>query len=100
MTITIPYERIVAALAGPIAILAGYAATWLEAHAGVFATLGIGHDKTAATIVVGVTFVVSSVLTYLGHAKWLSNLVKWWELNAKPSTPAVPALPPAPPPSQ
>lgn len=87
---SIPYERVVAFAAGPIAIFAGWAATWLEAHLGVLSTLGLSHDKTASAIVIGLTFLVGTVVTFLGHNKWLSNLTKWWEQQKPVPPPMMP----------
>ena len=91
----IPYERIVAWLAGPISIIAGYLATQLVQHVGLFGDLGIGHDQVAKAIVAATTFVVGAGATYLAHAKWMSNLVAWWNhVESLPPAPApvVPAL--------
>lgn len=73
-----PYERIVALAAGPISIIAGYLATQLTTHIGLFGNLGITHDQTARAIVTGVTFAVGALVTYGAHHKWLSNLPAWW----------------------
>ena len=85
----IPYERIVAWLAGPISILAGYLATQLVAHVSLFNSLGITHDQTAKAIVAASTFLVGAGVTYLAHAKWLDNLTKWWA-HQGPQAPQAP----------
>lgn len=81
----IPYERIIEWLAGPIAIVAGAVAVWLDNHFGLLGKAGLGHDQTAKAIVDALTFGVGAVLTYLGHSKWLSNLAQWWQ-NAQTVT--------------
>lgn len=74
----IPYERIVEWAAGPIAIIAGSVAVWLDNHFSLLGKAGLGHDQTAKAIIDGLTFAVGAGLTYLGHSKWLSNLAQWW----------------------
>lgn len=78
----IPYERIVQWLAGPAAIIAGAIAVWLDNHFGLLGKAGLGKDQTAKAIFDGITFVVGAGLTYLSHAKWMSNLVAWWQTQA------------------
>lgn len=90
----IPYERFVAWAAGPISIGAGYLATQLVAHVSLFNGLGITHDQTAKAIVAASTFIVGSTVTYLGHAKWLDNLTKWWAHVEQQPVPATATLAP------
>ena len=78
----IPYERIVQWLAGPISIVAGAVAVWLDNHFGLLGKAGLGGDQTAKAIFDGITFVVGAALTYLAHAKWMTNLTKWWETQS------------------
>lgn len=75
---SIPYDRLVAWLAGPIAIVAGAVAVWLDNHFGLLGKAGLGHDQTAKAIVDGLTFGVGAILTYLGQSGWVKNLSAWW----------------------
>ena len=75
----IPYERIVQWLAGPVSIVAGSIAVWLDNHFGLLGKAGLGSDQTAKAIFDGLTFVVGAGLTYLSNAKWMSNLAAWWQ---------------------
>ena len=75
----IPYERIVQWAAGPIAIVAGAVAVWLDNHFGLLGKAGLGQDETAKAIVDGVTFGIGAVVTYMSHAKWMTNLSAWWK---------------------
>ena len=75
----IPYERIIEWAAGPIAIVAGAIAVWLDNHFGLLGKAGLGKDQTAKAIVDCLTFGVGAILTYLGHSQWLGNLTKWWQ---------------------
>lgn len=79
----IPYERIVQWASGPVSILAGYLATLLVAHVGLLHQLGVGHSQVAGAIFGVGIFGVATAATYLGHAKWMANLVKWWETQSK-----------------
>jgi hypothetical protein len=81
----IPYERIIEWAAGPIAIVAGAIAVWLDNHFGLLGKAGLGKDQTAKAIVDCLTFGVGAILTYLGHSQWLGNLTKWWQ-NAQTVT--------------
>jgi hypothetical protein len=74
----VPYERWVQWLAGPVSIIAGYLATQLTTHIGLFGNLGITKDQTARAIVTVGTFSVAALVTYAGHHKWLANLPLWW----------------------
>jgi hypothetical protein len=76
--VRIPYERLVAWLAGPVSIVAGAAAVWLDTHFGLLGKAGLGSDQTAKAINDGLTFAIGAGLTYLGQAKWMSNLGAWW----------------------
>ena len=76
-----PYERIVAWSAGPVSILAGYLASQLTTHIGLFGNLGVTKDQTARAIVTVGTFGIGALCTYAAHHKWLGNLPKWWETN-------------------
>ena len=58
---SIPYDRLVAWLAGPIAIVAGAVAVWLDNHFGLLGKAGLGHDQTAKAIVDGLTFGVGAM---------------------------------------
>lgn len=75
----IPYERIVQWAAGPISIVAGSLAVWLDNHFGLLGKAGLGSDQTAKAIFDGLSFVVGAGLTYLSNAKWMSNLAAWWQ---------------------
>jgi hypothetical protein len=77
--VRIPYERLVAWLAGPVSIVAGAAAVWLDTHFGLLGKAGLSHDQTAKAINDGLTFVVGAGVTYLGQAKWMTNLGAWWQ---------------------
>lgn len=90
----IPYERVIAWLAGPLSIAAGYLATQLTTHVGLFGSLGVTKDQTARAIVTVGTFAIGAACTYLAHAKWLSNLTAWWATQQKAA-----ALEPPPTPS-
>lgn len=84
----VPYERIVQWTAGPIAILAGWAATYAEVHFKILDSLGLGRSKEAAiskAIIVGLTYVTSTVVTYAAHHKWLDNLSKFWTVLPSPA---------------
>ena len=74
----IPYERIVQWAAGPIAIVAGAVAVWLDNHFGLLGKAGLGKDETAKAIFDSLTFAVGAAVTYLSHSKWMNNLAAWW----------------------
>lgn len=74
----IPYERLVAWLAGPISIAAGAVAVWLDNHFGLLGKAGLGSDQTAKGINDALTFAVGAGVTYLSQAKWMNNLAAWW----------------------
>jgi hypothetical protein len=76
--VSISYERLIAWLAGPIAIVAGSVAVWLDNHFSLLGRAGLGSDQTAKAIVDGLTFAVGAGVTYLGQFKWMSNLTAWW----------------------
>lgn len=73
-----PYERLIQFLAGPLSTLIALGATAIM-HT------SISQNKALDTA----TFILTAIVTYAGHHKWLSNLPKWWETN-KP-TPALTA---------
>ena len=75
---SIPYERVVAWAAGPIAIAAGSVAVWLDNHFGLLGKAGLGSDQTAKAINDALTFAVGAGVTYLSQAKWMTNLAAWW----------------------
>ena len=75
----IPYERIVQWAAGPIAIVAGAIAVWLDNHFGLLGKAGLGQDETAKAIFDSLTFAVGAGVTYLSHSKWMTNLAAWWQ---------------------
>lgn len=69
----IPLNRIIA-FAGPyISIFSGAVATWLLTKMNVLGIQGLDHDKTALYIASGLTFGLTSLLTWLGHSKWLQG---------------------------
>ncbi len=78
----IPYERFIQWTAGPIAILAGWAATQLTQHVGLLGGFGLGHDQIAHAIVVAVTFAVGTGVTYAAHHKYITNVANWWSYQA------------------
>lgn len=85
---TIPYERIIQWVAGPFSVLVGLLATKLVTNLNWLGQLGLQKSAVAHAIVVGVVFLVSAAVTYLAHAKWMSNLVQWWnkmETNPNPN---------------
>lgn len=63
----LPYERIVAFLAGPLATVIGVIATAVV-HS------NISHSAALAVA----TFVLSAGATLAGHIAWLRNVPKWW----------------------
>lgn len=77
----IPYQRLIALSAGPLATAAGAAAAWLAVHIGLFHALGVTPDTLAHYIGVGLVGVVTAGLTYAGQHKWLSNLAAWWRVE-------------------
>jgi hypothetical protein len=93
---SVPYERIVQWTAGPVAVVAGWGATWLEANVGIlnqFPKTGVAKGITEA-----VTFLVGAGVTYAAHHKWLDNLSKWWSVLPRPAVlGAGGALPPSSP---
>jgi hypothetical protein len=87
-----PYERIVQWVAGPTAIVAGWASTWLINHAGVITTAGFSKSELAKGIADAITFTVGAGVTYAAHHKWLTNLAKYWHevpAGALPSDTAI-----------
>jgi hypothetical protein len=80
------YERVVQWTAGPVSIIAGWLATQITTHFGVFGGLGLGKSAVAHAIVVGTTFAVGAGVTYAAHHKWMSNLTMWWN---RPQTQAI-----------
>ena len=91
----IPYERIVQWAAGPIAIVAGAVAVWLDNHFGLLGKAGLGQDETAKAIFDSLTFAVGAAVTYLSHSKWMTNLAAWWQkAQSLPNDYPQPPLPP------
>jgi len=104
------YERIVQWAAGPVAAVVGWLSVQLTNHAGILGSAGfsapqieqarhyiggalasatsvqtVGQSQIGHAIFSGLVFVAASATTFAGHQKWLSNLPKWWALQAKPA---------------
>jgi hypothetical protein len=88
-----PYERIVQWAAGPTAAIAGWLATQLVTNVHLFGDLGLGKDQLAHAIFAAVTFAITALLTYAAHQKWLTNLVKWWEVSGVAQPSGAPSTP-------
>lgn len=72
-----PLNRIVA-FAGPqISWVAGVIATWLITHVHILGLDHFGHDQTAKAIASVLTFIVVTLVTWLGQHKWLDGWQKW-----------------------
>lgn len=72
-----PLNRIVA-FAGPhIAWLSGVVATWLTVHLHLFATFHVGTSGVAKAIASVLVFGVVTLVTWLGHQKWLEGFQAW-----------------------
>lgn len=81
----IPYERIIQWSAGPLSIAAGFIATLV-----VGGPHSTDHTQVATAIDHVGVFGVSAAVAYLAHAKWLSNLTRWWEVELRKQDAAVP----------
>ncbi len=98
-----PYERVVAAVAGPLSIVSGWLGLQVTNHLNIFGSLGLSatqtthiiqsvgsrlpHVATTATagqsaighaIFDALVFGVGALATLVPHVKWLSNVEKWW----------------------
>jgi hypothetical protein len=83
MKLSLPYERVVQWVAGPVSALIGFGATALITHVGVLGTLANGHEADISRgIVQAVTFGTTALATYGAHHKWLDNASKWWDSDA------------------
>lgn len=64
---SVPYERVIAMLAGPLAALVGVA------------SVAIVHANVSHSNAVNIaTMILTAGATFLAHNKWLSNLPHWW----------------------
>ena len=64
----IPYERLIAWFAGPLAAGIAFLATEVV-HS------EISHEQALNVA----TFVTTAIVTYAGQHKWMTNLAKWWD---------------------
>lgn len=89
-----PLNRIVA-FAGPhIAWISGVIATWLINNVHILGTGHFGKDKTAAAIAKVITFVLVTLVTYVGQHKWLDGWQKWEQQVVTPGVAFDPATDP------
>lgn len=72
LTEHLPLNRVVAFFGPIIAVVAGSIATWLLAHVDVLGVLP-SHDVLAKTIAAGLTFIVVTLVTWLGQSGWLKG---------------------------
>jgi hypothetical protein len=89
-------QKIMAFLAGPIAILAGYGAALAVRYLGPLGGL-VTKDKLAVALTEAVAFGVGALVTYLGHQKWFENLAHYWDVFGK--DPGAPSPAPTPEPA-
>lgn len=75
----IPLGRIVAFLGPHISWLSGLFATWLVTHVHFLSTFHVGDSDIAQALSQGAVFVITTLVVWLGHQKWLANLGKWYE---------------------
>src|SRR4051812_46755672 len=71
--------RIVAFLGPHVAWLSGALATWLIVHVHFLALFHVGQSVVAQVIANGLVFGITTLVTWLGAQKWLTNLGKWYE---------------------
>jgi hypothetical protein len=88
--LSVPYERIVQWVSGPISGAVGYGVTELVTHCGVLGSAANGHQAAITnTVVKATTFGITTLVTYAAHHKWLDNAAKWWDSNAAQAERAV-----------
>jgi len=68
-----PINRIVAFIGPQISWIAGLIATWLVTKVDVLGIPGLDQHNTATWLSGAITFIVVSVLTWLGHQQWLKG---------------------------
>lgn len=73
----IPLNRIVAFLGPHVSWLAGVVATWLTTHLHLLATFHVGQSDLAKALSAAIVFTVVTLVTWLGHQKWLEGFQVW-----------------------
>lgn len=71
----IPLNRIVAFLGPYLALVSGAVAAWLIAKVNVLGLpdIGVSEDQLTTYLTAGGTWLLTSVLVWLGHSKWLTG---------------------------
>lgn len=80
---SIPMNRVVAFLGPYISAAAGLAAAWLVAKVNVLGLPGLDEHNATTLISAGLTQVVVTGVTWLGHSKWLTGHHVTIEAEAK-----------------
>jgi hypothetical protein len=68
-----PLNRVVAFLGPYISVFAGGLASWLVARVDIIGIPGLDQNNLATWIASAITFVVTTLVTWLGHSKWLKG---------------------------
>lgn len=72
-----PLNRIVAFLGPHISWLAGLLATWLVVHVHFLGLFHVTGSRIAYVLAQLGTFAVVTLVTWLGHQKWLDGFQRW-----------------------
>lgn len=72
-----PLNRIVAFVGPYVAAGSGAVATWLLVHVHFLATFHVTHDRVASAIAQAAVFGIVTLVTWLGHQKWLDGWQAW-----------------------
>lgn len=69
----IPFNRLVAFLGPYIAIASGAVSTWLLVHVHLFSLFHVTQTQVGSAITQILVFGVTTLVTWLGHQKWLKG---------------------------
>lgn len=73
----VPLNRIVAFVGPYASLVSGAVASWLLVHVHVLGLFHFQHDGLASGIAQGIVFLVTALLTWAGHSKWLTGHQSW-----------------------
>ena len=68
-----PLNRIIAFFGPYISIAAGALASWLLVHVHVLGLFHLQHDGLSTAIAQGTVFLLTALLAWAGHSKWLTG---------------------------
>jgi hypothetical protein len=68
-----PLNRVIAFFGPYISIAAGALASWLLVHVHVLGLFHVQHDGLSTAIAQGAVFLLTALLAWAGHSKWLTG---------------------------